>query len=275
MNDLDFFPPARRLSLAVVAREGDARIPQGADPARLFESVAALDAARQTDVSFSGSDRSLQDLRETRAGACFVPPHQAGHVPSGTIALVTTQPLRAFRRVASLFHPDSTRPTPLLGRAVIDPGAIVHPDARLEPAVRIDPGVVIGARVEIGSGTTIGANSTIGAGVRIGRDCAIAAHVSIIHALVGDRVVLEAGARIGHGAFDLEVTGSRVPHLGRVILQDEAEIGANAVIARGSVGDTIVGEGARIDALVFVASDTTIARNATITRQDQGTRSRR
>lgn len=267
MSDYPFFQPVKALSLAAVAARGAAEIPADADPGRLFTSIAALDVAGRDDVSVLSDDSGLEDLGATRAGACFVAPCHRGRVPPGTIPLVAADPLEALKRVASLMLPDSGRPQSVFGRVGIDPGATIHDDARLESGVTVDPGVVIGARAEIGSGTLIGANTTIAANVRIGRGCAIDAQVSISNALIGDRVLIHSGARIGHGAPDVEfVGGPRIPHLGRVIVQDDVEIGANAAIERGCMGDTVIGEGSQIDTHVVVRRDTTIGRHAVLRR---------
>ena len=127
----------------------------------------------------------------------------------------------------------------------------------------IDPGAIVGPDVEIGAGTFVGAGSVIGAGVRIGRDCAIDAAVTLSHALLGDRVVVHAGARLGHAERE-STTARREPSLGRVIVQNDVEIGANATLARGGFADTVIGEGARIDALASVGADVVIDRAALV-----------
>jgi UDP-3-O-[3-hydroxymyristoyl] glucosamine N-acyltransferase len=168
--------------------------------------------------------------------------------------------------------PQAIRVKSLLGTAGIDPGAAIHPEARLEQDVIVDPGVVIGPRAEIGSGSIIGANSVIGSGVRIGRDCWIGPQVTITHALIGDRVILHPGVRIGQPSVDFGHAGialaprglARTPGIGRVIIQDGVEIGANSTIDRGAVGDTVIGEETTIDNLVRIAANVTIGRQCVI-----------
>jgi UDP-3-O-[3-hydroxymyristoyl] glucosamine N-acyltransferase len=121
--------------------------------------------------------------------------------------------------------------------------------------------------VSIGSGSTISANSVIGAGCKIGRDCIIAPNVSVTYALLGNRVYLHPGVRIGQDGFGF-VPGpaglEKVPQLGRVIIQDNVEIGANTTIDRGSLSDTVIGEGTKIDNLVQVAHNVKIGRHCVI-----------
>jgi UDP-3-O-[3-hydroxymyristoyl] glucosamine N-acyltransferase len=138
--------------------------------------------------------------------------------------------------------------------------------------VIVDPGVVIGPRAEIGFGSIVGANSVIGSDVRIGRDCVIGPQATITHALIGDRVILHSGVRIGQPSVDFGHAGvalgrralSRAPKIGRVIIQDGVEIGANATVDRGAVGDTVIGEETRIGNLVRIAANVTIARHCAV-----------
>ncbi len=264
MNDLAFFRSAAPLTLAEVAARCGATLPPGADPDRLFHATTMPDIAGADEISiFDAASPAMGEAVggvTTRAGACLVAPDQRGLVPTGTVALVVADPRRAFNRLAALLHPDSVRPGSLFGRSGVDRAAVIHGDARLEADVTIDPGVVVGPRAEIGAGTSVGANSVIGAGVRIGRDCAIDAHVTIAYALIGDRVILHAGVRIGHGGPNLR-TAPHAPHLGRVIIQNDVQIGVNVSVARGRSGDTVIGEGSRIDPLAVIGCDTQIGRN--------------
>ena len=260
MSDLSFFHGIVPLPLSVIAECGSAILPLEVDPTRLFHAVAALDRAGPSDVAMVGSTHDRGEAGATRAGACFVSEHEAPALPSGTIALVTVDPVQAFTRVAALLHPDSVRPGTIFQRIGIDPAAIIHGEARLEAGVSVDPGAIVGPRVEIGTGTTIGANATLAPGVRVGRGCAIDCHVSISHAFIGDRVIIHAGARIGQGEPGRE--GACGPHLGRVIIQNDVEVGANATIARGRLDDTVLGEGCRIGTGAAIAADARVERLA-------------
>jgi UDP-3-O-[3-hydroxymyristoyl] glucosamine N-acyltransferase len=146
----------------------------------------------------------------------------------------------------------------------------VHPDARLEAGVDVDPGAVIGAGAEIGSVTIISANAVVGPDVRIGRDCAIGPGATVVHALLGNRVIIHAGARIGQDGFGFAMGRKghlKVPQIGRVIIQDDVEIGASTCVDRGSTRDTIIGEGSKIDNLVQIAHNVVIGRHCVIISQ--------
>jgi UDP-3-O-[3-hydroxymyristoyl] glucosamine N-acyltransferase len=196
-------------------------------------------------------------------------------VPKSTLALVMEEPSRGFALAMRRLFPQAIRPSSLFGTVGINPGASIHPEARLEQDVIVDPGVVIGPRAEIGSGSIVGANSVIGSDVRIGRDCRIGPQATITHALIGDRVILHPGVRIGQPSVDFGHAGiapaSRgLPWtlgIGRVIIQDGVEIGANSTIDRGAVGDTVIGEETRIGNLARIAANVTIGRHCVFSAQ--------
>ena len=235
-----------------------------------IDGVAPIDEAGRASLAFFENVKYLDALRTTRALACLVAPRFAAIVPAHTIALLTPEPYRTFALVLARLYPDAMRPGSLFGVTGISPGASVHPEARLETDVSIDPGAIIGPRAEIGSGSVIGPNAVIGPGVRIGRDCAIGAGVTLAHALIGNRVVIHAGAAVGQDGFGF-VPGARghlkVPQIGRVIIQDDVEIGANTTIDRGATRDTVIGEGTKIDNLVQIAHNVRIGRHCLIVAQ--------
>jgi UDP-3-O-[3-hydroxymyristoyl] glucosamine N-acyltransferase len=176
--------------------------------------------------------------------------------------------------VARALFPEALRPSSLFEASgavgAHHPGSHVHPSARLENGVTLDPGAVVGPRAEIGSGTLIGAGAAIGPNVRIGRDCAIGPNVTITHALIGDRVIIHPGCAIGQDGFGY-VRGPRgadkVPQVGRVIIQDDVEIGANSTVDRGAIRDTVIGEGTKIDNLVQIAHNAWIGRHCLFAAQ--------
>jgi UDP-3-O-[3-hydroxymyristoyl] glucosamine N-acyltransferase len=212
-------------------------------------------------VSLAAHPSYRDDLRATGAAAVIVSRELAAEVPPGTVAILSDDPHRAFADLLEKLYPQDTRSTVM---------ALLGPYDNLpftENDVRIGPGVVLGPGVEIGRGTVIGPNSVIGAGVTIGRNCVIGSNVSIECAYLGNNVVVHAGARIGSEGFgwlDHGRSNRKIPQLGRVILQDRAEIGANSTIDRGALGDTVVGEGTKIDNLVQIGHNCRIGRNCLI-----------
>ncbi|MGB6175182.1 MAG: UDP-3-O-(3-hydroxymyristoyl)glucosamine N-acyltransferase [Methylocella sp.] len=272
MSEPVFFPRAARTSLADIVACTGAAVDEGADLSAIVSGVAPLDEAGPGELTYLDSPEIAMLLETSRAAACFVTPGDAPRVPKSTLALVMEEPSRGFALAMRRLFPQAIRPKSLLGAAGINPGAAIHPKARLEQDVIVDPGVVIGPRAQIGSGSIVGANSVIGSDVRIGRDCVIGPQATITHALIGDRVVLHPGVRIGQPSVDFGHAGiAPAPHelpwapgIGRVIIQDGVEIGANSTIDRGAVGDTVIGEETRIGNLVRIAANVTIGRHCVI-----------
>jgi UDP-3-O-[3-hydroxymyristoyl] glucosamine N-acyltransferase len=236
----------------------------GTDLDRRITGIAALDRATASDLAFFDKPSYVQLASACAAGACLVPARFM-NVPTPRVSvLVAREPYRSFVEVARQLFPQSLRPSSLFGASGVASGAIVHPSARMESGVVIDPGAVIGPGAEIGAGTVIGAGAVIGPNVRIGRDCAVGANCAITHALIGDRVIIHPGCAIGQDGFGFvpSATGARkVPQVGRVIIQDDVEIGANTTIDRGATRDTTIGEGTKIDNLVQIAHNVVIGRH--------------
>ncbi len=229
-----------------------------------FSGVAPLQHASAHEVSFLDNRRYAATLAQTLAGAVIVHPDLEHKVPGATTAIVTSEPYAAWARVAALFHP---RRLPNPG---IHPSAIVSPLATIDRTVEIGPLSVVEDGVEIGPGCQIGTGCMINQGVVIGPDCRIGAQTSISHCLMGARVQIYPGAKIGQDGFGFAMgrTGHlKVPQIGRVIVQDDVEIGANTTIDRGALKDTIIGEGTKIDNLVQIGHNVTIGRCCVIAAQ--------
>jgi UDP-3-O-[3-hydroxymyristoyl] glucosamine N-acyltransferase len=275
MNEPVFFPAPAPTSLAEIVACTGAAVIETADLSAIISGAAALDEAGAGDLTFLDSPECAELLEHCRATACFVTPAYAPRVPKPTFALVMEDPYRGFALALQRMFPSAIRTKSLLGTAGINPGASIHPEARLEQNVIIDPGVVIGPRAEIGAGSIIGANSVIGSDVRIGRDCLIGPQVTIGYALIGDKVIVHPGACIGQSAIQFRHAGvalapsglPEVPRIGRVILQDGVEVGANATIDRGATGDTVIGEKTRIGNLARIAENAAIGRHCVIPPQ--------
>lgn len=244
-----------------------------ADPTRAAQAVsgiAALDEAGPSHLVFFDNVRYADHLAVTQAGACIVGPKFAAQVPPHVAVLRSRKPFAAFVTAARHFHADTLRPASAFRLTGVAISAVVHPDAMLEDDVVIDPLAVIGPDVEIGGGTVIGSGAVIGAGVRIGRDCNIGANCSLQHALIGNHVIIHPGCQIGQDGFGFTTSGGRhlkVPQTGRVIIQHDVEIGAGTAIDRGSLRDTVIGEGTKIDNQVQIGHNVTIGRHCLVAGQ--------
>lgn len=216
-----------------------------------------LGVAGPGHIALAASSEYRAALSETGAGAVVVSPELRGLVPARTIAIVSERPHELFVDLLERLYPLGTRG---IAAGMLDP---LGPPPFLEEGVRLGANVVLGANVEIGRNTIIGPNTTIGRGVTIGRNAIIGANVSIECAYLGNSVVLHAGARIGGEGFgwlELARRNRKIPQLGRVILQDAVEVGANTTIDRGALGDTVIGEGTKIDNLVQIGHNSRVGR---------------
>jgi UDP-3-O-[3-hydroxymyristoyl] glucosamine N-acyltransferase len=243
-----------------------ARVAGGSAPLQdlWLNGVAPLQSASPHEVSFLDNRRYASTLEQTLAGAVIVHPALEERVPAATAAIVTSEPYAAWARVAALFHPGPTV------RPGIHPSAIVSEDALIDPTAEVGPLSVIEAGAEIGRDCHIGACTVIGSGVVIGPGCRIGPRASLSHALLGARVYVYPGACIGQEGFGFAVTPDgflTVPQLGRVILGDDVEVGANTTIDRGSTRDTVIGAGSRLDNLVQIGHNVIIGRCCVIVAQ--------
>jgi UDP-3-O-[3-hydroxymyristoyl] glucosamine N-acyltransferase len=260
----------RGLTVAEIAGLTDSKLKEGGAAGRRIRNVAPLDLAGAADICFLDDRKQLVELAETRAGACLIAPRFAASVSPGLTLLLNEEPYRAFVTVARALFPDALRPSSLFGASGRAAGAYVHPSARIEAGVTVDPLAVIGPRAEVGAGTLIAAGAVVGPDACIGRHCAIGAGATVLNALIGDRVVLHPGARLGHdsSAYRGALQGvAKIPQLRRVIVQDGVEIGANAAIDRGATRDTVVGEGTKVGNLAHIAHGAMIGRHCLLGAQ--------
>lgn len=261
-GNIRFFQRSGPHHLAAIADAAGGSV--SSDHDRVFDGVAPLQTAGPGQISFLDNKRYAPLLELTQAGAVIVHPDMQSRVPDGAIAIVTSEPYTGWARVAALFHP---APCASPG---IHPSAVVDDTAMIDPSAEIGPLCVIEAGVEIGPGCRIGPSAVIGCGVVLGRDCRIGAHASISHAILGERVYVYPGARVGQEGFGFAVTGGgflTVPQLGRVLLHDDVEIGANSTVDRGSAGDTVIGAGSRLDNLVQIGHNVVLGRCCIIVAQ--------
>jgi UDP-3-O-[3-hydroxymyristoyl] glucosamine N-acyltransferase len=261
MGDARFFARSSPHALATIAT-----IAQGTAPTieRNFCGVAPLQSAGPDEVSFLDNRRYAEALEHTHAGAVIVHPDMVKRVPAATIPIITTGAYEAWARVAALFHPELP----------LSPGvhatAVVAQTARIDASAEIGPYVVIEDGADIGAGCRIAPFVAIGKGVTIGPDCRIGANASLSHALLGARVYIYPGARIGQEGFSFATTKSgflSIPQLGRVLIGDDVEVGANTTIDRGSTQDTIIGAGSRLDNLVQIGHNVRLGRCCVIVAQ--------
>lgn len=265
MADPRFFAPASPLGLAELVEITGATMPDGADSSRMFVDVAPLDSAGPEHVSFFENRKYLDALAATSAGVIIIAEAVRERAPKDAVLLVVEEPYRAYARVARTFYPLVAVEEP--GLAI---GSHVADDAVLGPGCQVDPGAVISSGARLGKGCRVRANAVIGKNVEIGDDCDIGACASLSHCLVGDRVFLHPGVRIGQDGYGFAMSAEgheKVPQLGRVIVEDDVEIGANSSIDRGAGPDTLIGAGCKIDNLVQIGHNVRLGSGCVIVSQ--------
>ena len=265
MADSRFFATAGPFDLGTLAQMAGAEIVEGREKkAGVFRGVAPLDTAGPAEVSFFDNPRYAASFAHSKAGVCVARPEAVKQAPATMALLVSANPYLGYARIAQAFHPT----------AVVQPGiaatASIDPSARLAGSCRIDPGAVIGAGAEIGARCHVGANVVIGPGVRLGEGCVVEPGATLVYCLIGARVLIHAGVRIGQDGFGF-ATGAeghvKVPQLGRVLIGDDVEIGANTTIDRGAGPDTVIGAGTQIDNLVQIGHNVVLGKGCVVVAQ--------
>jgi UDP-3-O-[3-hydroxymyristoyl] glucosamine N-acyltransferase len=271
MADPRFFANTGPYALGDIAQRVGAELGAGVDAARMVSDIAPLNVAGPDHLSFLDNPKFMAAFQATSAGACLVHPRNADRAPAGTALLLSNDPYRAYALVSQLFYPEETHGAPTFDAAGgIHARANVHSGARIGLRVTIEPGASIADGVEIGDDSVIGTNAVISRGCTIGRKCFIGPNVTISHAHIGDRVMLHPGVCIGQDGFGFAMGlphHEKLPQLGRVIIQDDVEIGANTTVDRGAGSDTVIGEGTKIDNLVQIGHNVQIGRHCVIVSQ--------
>jgi UDP-3-O-[3-hydroxymyristoyl] glucosamine N-acyltransferase len=236
----------------------------GGNPHLLIHDIAPLEKASMGHITCFHNPKYRQEFEQTKASACIIHPDYVQKAPDHLTILVSVQPYRAYGKIASLFYP------PTLKEAAISPLANIHPTAKIGNNCYIGPFVVIEENATIGNNCQIGSHVVISQSVTIDDNCIIDPHVTIEFAIIGKRVHIKSGARIGQQGFGFHMDEKghlSIPQLGRVIIENDVEIGSNTTIDRGAEPDTIIGAGTRIDNLVQIAHNVQIGENCVIVAQ--------
>ena len=201
MTEPSFFPAPEPITVAEIAGLTGA-VPLGADRLdRSIRGIASLERARPDEASYCESRRFTALLASTAAGACFIRERDASLVPPTAVALVIDDPHRGFVVLGRHLFPSALKTVPIGEAGAVAKTADVAATAAVEKGVTVEPFAVIGPGAEIGRDTLVGSGSFVGAGVRVGRGCIVSPGVTITHALLGDRVVIHPGVRIGQDGF--------------------------------------------------------------------------
>ncbi|MEM8750808.1 MAG: UDP-3-O-(3-hydroxymyristoyl)glucosamine N-acyltransferase [Pseudomonadota bacterium] len=265
---ISFYDAPQPVSLAQIAGKIGAKLRNEAHGSVEVSSIGPIEAAPEGSITFLENPKYFRHLESTKAAALICHEKNAARVPDSIPVLISFMPYQSYAMAAASLFPQAMRPMPVCGVGIA-PGAFVHETAVIEEDVTIEHGAAVGAGAHIGSGSIIGPGAVVGPNVQIGRNTSICANASVVHAIVGDHVIIHSGVRIGGDGFgfSMGMTHLKVPQIGRVIIQDKVDIGANSCVDRGSNRDTVIGEGTKIDNLVMIGHNVEIGRHCVIVGQ--------
>lgn len=269
MDHPGFFKNTGPFSISDIASHIGADLSSENDVDREITDIRSLELAGVGHLTFFENKKYRNQFKTTRASVCIVSPAFKDHTTSASLLLVVPDAYRAYAKTLQLFYPDAVKPR-AYGENQQNVSSFVHPTAVIETGAIIEHGAVIGAEARIGKDTTILSGAVIGTRCYIGRNCHIGSNVCIQCSIIGDNVIIHQGAAIGQDGFGFAMGAQghlKVPQIGRVIIQDNVEIGANTTIDRGALNDTIIGDGTKIDNLVQIGHNVVVGRNCVIVSQ--------
>lgn len=265
-----FYKPALQVTLGEIVAATGAQVNRDYQHDYNVKNVAPIHRAESSDITFINSRKLLKKLIKSNAKIVICKDELLDDLPDYMLALSVDDPQLAFSKTTALFYPGAARSHIDGDHTGVSNQAVIDTTAHIEEAVTIHDNVVIGPHVSIGRGTVIKANAVIGAHCQIGRNCVIGANSTIEHSLLGDHVMIFAGAVLGQDGFGYvsnEKGHHKIPQIGRVIIQDHVEIGANTTIDRGALDDTVIGVGTKIDNLVQIGHNVQIGRHCILVSQ--------
>ncbi len=264
MADSRFFQKQPAMALSDLAAIGKCVLADPAQAGLVIEDVAPLDKAGVSQISFLDNIRYRDLLASSQAAACILSSQMAEQAPKGMACLLSKNPYKSYALIGQAFYPE-TYPESSVSQA-----AYIAPSAKVGKGCVIEPGVVVGAQAEIGDGCWLEANAVVGEGVVLGKGCRIGVNASVSHALLGEAVRLYPGVRVGQDGFGFAIDPAghvKVPQLGRVIIEDNVQVGANSTIDRGAGPDTVIGAGTWIDNLVQIGHNVKIGKGCVLIAQ--------
>ncbi len=264
MADSRFFSKVGRFTVGELSSISGCALSKGADISVVLDDVSTLKDAQPNHLAFFDNIKYKEDFLNTNAGACFVSPKMATIAPDGLVCLISDTPYKSYALAAQAYYPEK-KP-----RASISELASIDESAEIGKGAYIEKNVVVEANVTIGKNVWIETGAVIRDGVVIGNNCRIGAQSTVSHAVIGDYVRIYTGARIGQDGFGFAIDPLghvKVPQLGRVIIEDHVEIGANTTIDRGAGPDTVIGQGTWIDNLVQIGHNVVIGKGCVIVAQ--------
>mgnify|MGYP001258689946 CR=1 FL=1 len=236
--------------------------PKNSNSKTKIKDVKTLDKAKKFDITFFDSSIYKDLASKTQASSCITKENLKKYLPKSCEAICVKSVLFELARVTSKFYPHADLDYPDI--------SLKKPNKSKYPGVKFGNNVLIGKNVKIGKSSIIGSNTIIEQNVLIGKNSLIGSQVMIKNSILGDNVVVQDGAKIGlkgFGFIPIQNKNFRIPHIGKVIIDDNVEIGASCTIDRGSIGETSIGKNTFFDNQVHMAHNVKIGRNCMIAGQ--------
>tara|TARA_B110000259_G_scaffold176324_1_gene212386 strand:- start:440 stop:1411 length:972 start_codon:yes stop_codon:yes gene_type:complete len=227
-----------------------------------ISDIKSLDEAKNTDITFLESVNYIHFAKSTKAACCLTNDKLKSFLPNTCAPIIVSNVLFELCKVSRKFYPNADIDIPDI--------SLKEPKKSQYLKVRFGNNVFVGKNCKIGKDTIIGTNTIIEHDVVIGKNCTIGSHVVIKNSIIGNNVVIQDGCKIGlkgFGFIPLKEKNLRFPHIGKVLLKENTELGANCTIDRGSIGDTVIGKNTFLDNQVHVAHNVKIGDNCMIAGQ--------
>lgn len=264
MVDTNFYINKGSLTLQQVSEVCEAELSDKSKALVEIKDIATMAKAQEGEICFFYDKKAKEKAAEIKATACVTTTELKDFVPENVICLVAQNPKVAFLKLNLAFYAE------VMPKPNIASSARIHPSAIIGENVCIGDNVVIGENVKIGVNCLIEPGVVIGRGCEIGDNCRIGANASLAYTLMGNDCYIYAGARIGQDGFGFQLINGqhkRIPQVGRVIIGNDVEIGANTCVDRGALEDTVIGDGVRVDNLVQIAHNDKLGRGCVIVSQ--------
>ena len=266
MSDPRFFKKSGPFSLIEIANliNGDLSCE---NESILIEDISTLKFAKDNEITFFQDLSYKSDLNETKASVCLIKKEHKDFAPENIDLIFSNNPYMDFTLISQHFYPNEIFPksTSSFEKSLSNNG--IDHTAVIDPTSVIEEGAIIGANVVIDKNSTISSNTVIGKGVEIGSNSFIGSNVTITHSIIGNNIIIHQGTSVGQDGFGFAMSPDghkKIPQVGRVLIQDNVEIGANCSIDRGSIQDTVIKKGTKIDNMVHIAHNCIIGENCII-----------
>lgn len=263
MADSRFFHKKETLTLAEIVEITGTEVEEGVDLLKTFSNVQGLAEATQGDVSWLFISAMEKVALTTKAGACIVTENLKSFLPEGCIALISKDAHKSYGLLSQAFYPRQVN-------GIVHPKAFVDETAVLGEGCQIDAGAFIGKNVKLGKRCHIYPNAVLLDSVEMGDDCTVGSNATVSFCLAGNKVYIYQGTQVGQDGFGFAMNANgptKVMQLGRVLIGNDVEIGSNTTVDRGAMGDTVIGNGVRIDNLCQIAHNVKIGDNSVIVAQ--------